>query len=57
MKQVKKLELKRKTVETLGKPGMSNLIGGGSKPKSPTSLSGTTCCYTPPPSSGFLSCA
>ncbi|SEA48666.1 hypothetical protein SAMN05216331_16211 [Porphyromonadaceae bacterium KH3R12] len=54
MKQLKKLELKRKTVETLGKPGMSNLRGGGN----PSTITGTTCDFnTPPPKSEFLSCA
>lgn len=59
MKQVKKLELKRKTVETLGKPEMSQMRGGCSstKPINPQTISGGTCFTTPPPQSGFMSCA
>lgn len=60
MKQVKKLELKRKTIETLGNSEMSNLRGGdmSSGPGSPLYTAvGGRCLGTPKPTSGFASCA
>lgn len=54
MKEVKKLVLTKKTVQTLENSSMSDLKGGNDPLK--TKIGGK-CLGTPKPSSGFMSCA
>lgn len=54
MKEIKKLELTKKTIKTLGDSAMAELKGG--KDPLETKIGGK-CLTTPAPKTGFMSCA